>query len=101
MATLPKPGRRKDNEYLAGSMASNREMIMLVNRLITRLKQDDLSMHELSLLLIQMANQLAMQSHHLHEMDKIRLNFAHKSPATQTNGQRRKSKSNTEDTEQN
>ena len=68
-------------------MASNREMIDLVNRLIGRLKQDSLSTHELSMVLIQMANQLAMQSHHLHEMDKIRLNFAHNKPSIRANGQ--------------
>lgn len=79
MATLPKPGRRKDNEHLAGSMSANRQMVELINKLINRLKRDELTTQELTFLLIQIANQLATQSHHLHEMDKIRLNYNRRS----------------------
>jgi len=80
MATLPKPGRRKDNEHLAGSMSANRHMIELINKLINRLKQDELTTQELTFVLIQLANHLAAQSHHLHEMDKIRLNYNRRNP---------------------
>lgn len=76
MATLPKPGRRKDNEHLAGSMSANRQMVDLINKLINRLKKDELTTQELTFILIQIANHLATQVHHLHEMDKIRMNYS-------------------------
>jgi hypothetical protein len=79
MATLPKPGRRKDNEHLAGAMSANRQMVELINKLINRLKRDELTTQELTFILIQIANHLAAQSHHLHAMDKIRLNYNRRS----------------------
>lgn len=53
-------------------------MVELINKLIIRLKKDELTTQELTFILIQIANHLATQIHHLHEMDKIRLNYNHR-----------------------